>query len=158
MIKNDEYFMSLAIKQAEIALKKDEVPIGAIIVKDNKIISKGYNVRESKNDALGHAEIVAIKKACKKLNSWRLCGCKIYVTIEPCLMCAGAIVQSRLDEVIFGSYDTKGGAFGSNIDITKINNLNHYPKVTNGVLKESCQSIIKNYFKQKREVKKCQNH
>lgn len=158
MIKNDEYFMSLAIKQAEIALKKDEVPIGAIIVKDNKIISKGYNVRESKNDALGHAEIVAIKKACKKLNSWRLCGCKIYVTIEPCLMCAGAIVQSRIDEVIFGSCDTKGGAFGSNIDITKINNLNHYPKVTNGVLKENCQSIIKNYFKQKREVKKCQNH
>lgn len=158
MIKNDEYFMSLAIKQAEIALKKDEVPIGAIIVKDNKIISKGYNVRESKNDALGHAEMVAIKKACKKLNSWRLCGCKIYVTIEPCLMCAGAIVQSRIDEAIFGSYDAKGGAFGSNIDITKISNLNHYPKVTNGVLKENCQSIIKNYFKQKREDKKCQNH
>lgn len=158
MIKNDEYFMSLAIKQAKLALKKDEVPIGAIIVKDNKIVSKGYNVRESKNDALGHAEIVAIKKACKKLNSWRLCGCKIYVTIEPCLMCAGAIIQSRLDEVIFGSYDPKGGAFGSNIDVTKVNNLNHYPKVSKGILKESCQSIIKNYFKQKREVKKCQNH
>ena len=149
--KDDLYFMKEALKEAKKALFLDEVPIGAVIVKDEVIISRGHNLKESKLDCTLHAEIVAIKKAAKKLNSWRLNGCKLYVTIEPCLMCAGAIYQSRIDEVIFGAFDMKGGAFGSCIDINKINNLNHYPKVKTGRMKEECQGIIKNDCKNKRE-------
>ncbi len=145
--------MSLALKQAETARLNDEVPIGAIIVKDNKVISKAYNLKEKTNDPLGHAEIIAIKKATKKLKSWRLIDCKIYVTIEPCLMCMGAIINARISEVIYGIEDPKGGACSTIIDINSLKEINHHPKIKRGILKEECQNIIKDYFKTKRGKK-----
>ena len=149
-MKNDEYYMKKAIKQAEKAALIDEVPVGAIIVKDGKIIASAYNTRESKNDALGHAEINAIRKANKKLGAWRLDGCTIYVTVEPCIMCAGALIQARVDRIVYGAEDFKGGAFGSSINILEAKNINHHPEVISGILKEECAEIIKNYFKAKR--------
>ena len=149
-MKNDEYYMKKALKQAEKAALIDEVPVGAVIVKNDIIIASSYNTRESKNDALGHAEINAIKKANKKLKAWRLDGCTIYVTVEPCIMCAGAIIQGRFKRVIFGADDFKGGAFGSSINILDAKNINHHPEVVGGVLKKECSKIIKEYFKNKR--------
>ena len=150
-MKNDEYFMKRALICAKKALKIDEVPVGAIIVKDGKIIASSYNTRESKSEAIGHAEINAIRKANKKLKAWRLDGCTIYVTIEPCLMCGGALIQSRIDRIVYGAKDNKGGAFGSSINILEAKNINHHPEVTAGVLEEECSAIIKEYFKKKRE-------
>lgn len=145
----EEKYIKLALKEAQKALIKDEVPIGCVIVKDDKVISRGHNLRETKNSVTKHAEIVAIEKACKKLNSWRLVDCEIYVTLEPCAMCAGAIYQARIKRVIFSADDLKGGALGGNFDLYK-EKLNHYPEVIKGILKEECSSIISNYFKNKR--------
>ncbi len=149
-MKNDEYYMKKALNLAKKAMLIDEVPVGAVIVKDDKIITSSYNTRESKKDSLGHAEINAIRKANKKLDAWRLDGCTIYVTIEPCLMCAGALIQSRIDRIVYGAKDLKGGAFGSSINILEAKNINHHPAITAGVLEEECSSIIKDYFKNKR--------
>ena len=113
----EEKYIKLALKEAQKALFKDEVPIGCVIVKDDKVIARGYNLRESKKDVTKHAEIVAIEKACKKLNSWRLVDCEIYVTLEPCPMCAGAIYQARIKRLIFGADDPKGGAVGGNFNL-----------------------------------------
>lgn len=146
----DEIFMKEALKEAAKARKKDEVPIGAIIVHNNKIIAKGHNLRETKNDALGHAEIIAIRKANKKLKSWRLVDCTIYVTVEPCSMCAGAILQSRIGRIVYGTEDIKGGALGSSYNLFEQKNINHIPKIESGVLKEECSQIIKEFFKKKR--------
>lgn len=151
MNKNDVYYMKLALKEASKAKEKDEVPVGAIIVKDDKVIARAHNLRESKKNPLGHAEILAIQKASKKLDLWRLDGCTIYVTVEPCLMCGGAIIQSRIKKVVYGTDDYKGGAFGSSINILESKNINHHPEIVSGVLKESCSEIIKNYFKGKRK-------
>lgn len=148
---NNEYFMSIAILEAKKAFKKDETPIGAVIVKDGVIISKAHNLRETKNNALYHAEILAIDKACKKLGSWRLVDCDIYVTLEPCLMCAGAIMQARVKNVFFGASDPKGGAFGSSINLNEIKTINHHPNITSGILKEECSQLLKDFFKKKRE-------
>ena len=150
MNKDDTYFMKKALKYAAKAAYFDEVPVGAVIVKDGKIIASGYNIRERKNDALGHAEIVAIRKANKKLKAWRLEGCTIYVTVEPCIMCGGALLQSRIDRIVYGAKDFKGGAFGSSINILEASNINHHPEVVGGVLEEECSTIISNYFKEKR--------
>ena len=146
----EEKYIKLALKEAKKAQFKDEVPIGCVIVKDDKIIARGHNLRETKKSVIKHAEIVAIEKACKKLNSWRLVGCEIYVTLEPCAMCAGAIYQARIDKVVFGADDLKGGALGGNFDLYK-EKLNHYPQVIKGVLKEECSSLLTNYFKNKRK-------
>ena len=151
MIKDDKYFMNLALKEARKAEAIDEVPIGCVIVKDNKVISRGYNLRETKQDPTGHAEIVAVKKASKKLNSWRLENCTLYVTIEPCIMCSGAIIQSRISRVVYGAPDLKGGALTSSINVLEAKNINHHPEVIGGVLQEECSSIIKEYFKKKRK-------
>ena len=145
-----EHFMKAAIKEAIKAEKLDEVPIGCVIVKDNKIIARGYNLRETKQDSTGHAEIKTLQKACKKLNSWRLEDCDLYVTLEPCIMCSGAIIQSRIKNVYFGAYDPKGGAFGSSIDVLTANNINHYPNVEGGILEEECSKMLKDFFKKKR--------
>ena len=145
----EEKYIKLALKEAQKAIIKDEVPIGCVIVKNDKVIARGHNLRETKNSVIKHAEIVAIEKACKKLNSWRLVDCEIYVTLEPCAMCAGAIYQARIKRVIFGADDQKGGALGGNFDLYK-EKLNHYPEVIKGILKEECSSIISNYFKNKR--------
>ena len=145
--------MREAIKEAKKAELIDEVPIGCVIVKDDKIISRGHNVRETKQSPLGHAEIIAIEKASKKLKSWRLEDCDIYVTLEPCIMCSGAIIQSRIRHVYFGAFDPKGGAFGSSINILEAKDINHHPEVSSGILIEECSSIITNYFRSKREKK-----
>ena len=150
-MNNDELFMSEALKQAKLASLKDEVPIGCVIVKDGKIIAKGYNKREHLKDPTLHAEIVAIRKASRVLNDWQLVGCTLYVTIEPCIMCAGTIIQSRISRVVYGATDPKGGAFGSSINILDAKNINHYPEVISGVLEEQCSNILKSYFKSKRK-------
>ena len=150
-MKNPEYFMSLAIKEAKKACFEDETPIGCVIVKDDKVIARGHNKRENKNQVISHAEIEAITKANKKLNNWRLVDCDLYVTVEPCIMCAGAIIQSRIRNVYYGSNDPKGGAFGSSINVLEANNINHRPTIIGGILEEECAIIIKNYFKNKRK-------
>lgn len=146
-------YMEAAIAQARLAENIDEVPIGCVIVKDGKIISKTHNLRESSQISTAHAEILAINKACKKLKTWRLEGCELYVTIEPCPMCAGAIMQSRITKVYYGAKDPKGGSYGSNFDLNSVIGLNHYVEVTGGILEEQCSEIIKKYFKNKRNKK-----
>ena len=148
-----ERFMREAIKEAKKAELIDEVPIGCVIVKDDKIISRGHNVRETKQSPIGHAEIIAVNKASKKLNSWRLEDCDIYITLEPCIMCSGAIIQSRIRHVYFGAFDPKGGALGSSINVLEANNINHHPEITSGLLQEECSSLLTNYFKSKRMKK-----
>jgi tRNA(adenine34) deaminase len=154
MLTIDEKFMKQAIKEAQKAFDKDEVPIGAVLVKDGKIIARGFNNRESKIDPTGHAEIIALRKAAKKLQNWRLEKTTLYVTIEPCSMCAGAMVWSRVDRVVYGAKEPKGGALGSSFNLYEQKSLNHYPEVTSGVLEEECASIMKRFFKQKREQNK----
>ena len=146
--------MKEAIKEAEKAELIDEVPIGCVIVCDDKIIARGHNVRETKRNPLGHAEIIAINKASKKLNRWRLDDCDIYITIEPCIMCAGAIIQSRIRHIYYGAKDLKGGGLGTSIDVLTAKNINHHPEVTQGVMEEECASIVSNYFKSKRKKDK----
>ena len=146
-------FMKEAVKEAKKAELIDEVPIGCVVVKDGKVISRGHNIRETKQNPIGHAEIVAITKASRKLKSWRLDGCDIYITLEPCIMCSGAIIQSRIRHIYFGAFDPKGGALGSSIDVLKAENINHHPEVTSGVLQEECSSLLTNYFKNKRKQK-----
>ena len=143
--------MNFALKLAQKAESLDEVPVGAIIVKDNKIIAKAYNKREINNLVTSHAELLAIEKANKKLGSWRLVDCTLYATLEPCIMCAGAIIQSRIKKVVFGAYDLKCGAFGSSIDVLKSYNINWKPEIVKGVKEKECSSLLSNYFKQKRE-------
>ena len=149
-MKNDILFMKKALLQANCAEKREEVPVGAVIVKDGKIISRGYNKREFSPDATAHAEIIAIKKACKKINSWRLNGCTIYVTLEPCPMCMGAIINSRIDKVVFGAYDYKSGACGSVMDIAANEKLNHHPAIIGGVLEKECSQTLTNFFRRLR--------
>ncbi len=146
---DDIFYMKKALNLAKRAEKIGEVPVGAVIVKDGKIISRGFNLRESKGDATAHAEFIAIQKACKKLGGWRLCGCTLYVTLEPCIMCAGAIINSRVDRVVIGARDQKSGAFGSIVDVTKLK-VNHFPKVEFGVLSNECSDILKRFFKRLR--------
>ena len=150
-MENYEKYMKEAIREAELAALEDEVPIGCVIVKDGEIIAKAHNQRDKTNNPLGHAETLAIKKASEILNDWQLVDCDLYVTIEPCLMCAGAIIQSRINKVIYGAPDLKGGAFGSSINVLTANNINHRPEIVSGVLVDECSQIIKNYFKSKRQ-------
>lgn len=150
MDQSDEYFMSLAIAEAQKAFRKDEVPVGAVIVKNNKVVSKGFNIREKTNDPTGHAEIVTIRKACKKLKSWRLEDCTIYITVEPCSMCAGTILWTRMKRIVYGTKDVKGGALGSSYNLFEQPNLNHHPEIEGGVLESKCAQLMKNFFKQKR--------
>ena len=147
----NEKYMRAAMKEARKAELKDEVPIGAVIVCDGKIIARAHNTRQTKQISTHHAEILCIEKACRKLNSWRLEGCDLYVTLEPCPMCAGAIQQSRIRKVVFGAYDPKGGFFGSNFNINEVKGLNHYPEVEGGILKEETAQLLKDFFKKKRE-------
>ena len=150
-MEKDIEFMKLALEQAKIAYKKDEVPIGAVIVCNDKVVAKGFNIREKRNDPTGHAEIVAIKKACKKRRSWRLEDCTIYVTVEPCSMCAGALLWTRIKRIVFGAFDAKGGALGSSYNLFEQKNLNHKAEITSGVLEEECSKIMKDFFKAKRK-------
>lgn len=143
-MKTHEFFMNEALKQARKALKFDEVPIGCVIVQNGKIISRSYNKREKKHSSIAHAEIIAIQKANKKLNSWRLEDCDIYITLEPCLMCTGAISLSRFKNVIYGAKQHKVQDYFLN------EGLNHYPNVIRGVLEYECSKIIKDFFSERR--------
>lgn len=143
--------MKKALAQAQLAASKDEVPIGCVIVYKDKILSRAYNQREKKQSSLAHAEILAIEKACKKLGSWRLEDCTLYVTLEPCPMCTGAIIQSRIPRVVFGAYDPKGGCMGSCTNLLEVKGFNHYPTIEGGILQEECASLLKVFFRQKRK-------
>ena len=145
-----EKYMLEALKEASLAASEDEVPIGCVIVKDGEIIARAHNQRDKTNNPLGHAEVLAIKKASEILKDWQLVNCELYVTIEPCLMCAGAIIQSRIKRVIYGAPDLKGGAFGSSINVLDASNINHRPEIVKGILESECSQIIKDYFKSKR--------
>ena len=146
----DEKYMRIALKEAQKAVILDEVPVGAIVVLNNKIIARAHNLREKSNDPTSHAEINAIRKAAKKLNSWRLENATMYVTVEPCSMCAGALLQCRIARIVYGTTDPKGGAIESSLHLFEAKNINHHPEILGGVLKEECSSIITNYFKSKR--------
>ena len=148
---NDEYFMKKALSEAAKAVDTDEVPVGAVIVKGDRIIARSFNFREKTNDPTAHAEIRAIRKACKKFASWRLDGCRIYVTIEPCSMCSGTILWTRMDSIIYGAKDTKGGACGSSYNLFEQKGMNHLVSIRSGVLEEDCKAIIRQYFKRKRK-------
>ncbi len=143
-------FMQRAVELAQTAYSLGEVPVGAVVVKDNKIIGEGYNRRETDGSATAHAEIVAIEAACKTLGSWRLENCTLYVTLEPCAMCAGAIINSRIKMVVFSAEDYKAGAFGGMCDFTKLP-FNHKPEIIIGVMEDEARSLLKDFFKDLRE-------
>ncbi len=154
MYTTDEKFMKEAIKQAKKAYALDETPIGCVIVHDGKIIGRGYNRRNTDKNTLAHAEIAAIKKASKKMNDWRLEECTMYVTLEPCQMCSGAIVQSRMTRVVVGCMNPKAGCAGSVINLLNMEEFNHQVDLTTGVLEEECSQLMKQFFKELRERKK----
>ena len=144
--QEDMKYMKLAYKEALKALEINEVPIGCVIVKDGKVIAKGYNQRNKKKTVLGHAEISAVEKACKKIEDWRLEGCTMYVTLEPCQMCAGALVQSRIDRVVIGSMNKKAGCAGSIINLLDMKEFNHRVSLTYGVMEEECSKLLTEFF------------
>lgn len=150
----EEKFMKAALKEAKKAYDKLEVPVGAVIVKDKRIIARAHNLKETKNDTTKHAEILAIQKASKKLNSWRLIDCEMYVTLEPCSMCAGALINSRIKKVYIGASDPKTGAVGSVFNLLEDYTFNHKVEYEKGVLQDECESILKEFFKELRKIKK----
>ena len=145
----DIAFMREAMSLAALAEEIDEVPVGALIVKDGRIIAKAYNTREHSRCATHHAEILAIEEACRTLGGWRLPGCTLYVTMEPCAMCAGAVINARIPRVVFGAPDLRFGAFGSLINLAEVP-LNHKPEIIGGVLREENVEMLRSYFKKKR--------
>lgn len=149
----DILYMKKAIALAMEAEAIGEVPIGALIVKDDTIIASAYNLREIEQRAVAHAELLAIDMACKSLNTWRLTGCTLYVTLEPCPMCAGAIILSRVDRVVFGARDPKGGCAGSILNILQEEKFNHQTEITEGILAEECGNILSEFFRKLRKNK-----
>ena len=154
MLTVDEKFMKQAIKQAKKAYAIGEVPIGCVIVHDGKVIGRGYNRRTIDKNTLAHAEIQAIRKACKKMNDWRLEECTMYVTLEPCQMCSGAIVQSRMTKVVIGCMNPKAGCAGSILNLLQMEEFNHQVELEIGVLEEECSQMMKSFFKELRDAKK----
>lgn len=146
MLKKEE-FMKEAIKQAKKAYDKEEIPVGAIIVKDGKIIARGYNKKEEKKDTTQHAEIIAIQKASRKIGAWRLQDCEMYVTLEPCVMCTGALIQARLKKVYIGTMDPKTGACGSVLNLLEDYKFNHKVEVETNIMQKECEKILKDFFK-----------
>ncbi len=153
MDKNEK-FMKEALKEAQKAYDKLEVPVGCVIVKDDKIIARGHNLKETKFDTTKHAELIAIQKASKKLKSWRLLDCDMYVTLEPCSMCAGAIINSRIKNLYIGTLDEKTGASGSVLNLFEDYDFNHKVILEKGLLKEDCEKILKDFFKELRQRKR----
>lgn len=154
MTDTDAKYMKEAIRQAKKAYAIGEVPIGCVIVQDGKIISRGYNRRTIDKNTLAHAELAAIKKASKKLDDWRLEGCTMYVTLEPCQMCAGALVQSRIDRVVVGCMNPKAGCAGSILNLLQMPEFNHQVELETGVLEEECSQMMKDFFRELRDAKK----
>lgn len=154
MLTDQERYMKEAIRQAKKARALEEVPIGCVIVCNGKIIARGYNRRNTDKNTLSHAELNAIKKASKKLGDWRLEGCTMYVTLEPCQMCAGALMQSRIDRVVIGSMNPKAGCAGSVLNLLEMDGFNHKVEVIRGVLQEECSIMLSDFFRELREKKK----
>ena len=153
----EEKYMRAAIRQAKKAYSIGEVPIGCVIVHDGKIIARGYNRRTVDKNTLAHAEIRAIRKACRVIGDWRLEGCTMYVTLEPCPMCAGALMQSRIDECVIGCMNPKAGCAGSVTNILGMNGFNHKVKISRGILEDECSSLMKSFFKELRDAAKRSN-
>ena len=149
-----EKFMKQALKEAQKAYDKLEIPVGAVIVKDGKIIARAHNIKELKNDTTKHAEIIAIQKASKKLGAWRLNDCEMYVTLEPCPMCAGAIIQARIKKLYIGTMDEKTGACGAVLNLLEDYKFNHQVEVETGLLNNECEKILKDFFKDLRKKKR----
>ena len=147
-----EFFMKEALKEAKKAYKKEEIPVGAVIVKDGEIIGRGHNLKETKKNTIKHAEIIAIEKASKKINAWRLENCEMYVTLEPCVMCSGAIINSRIKKLYIGTEDSKTGACGSVLNIFEYP-FNHKVDIEKGIMKDECEKIIKQFFVELRKKK-----
>ncbi|MDE3840503.1 tRNA adenosine(34) deaminase TadA [Bacillus methanolicus] len=154
--EQDEYFMKLAIEEAKIAEKMEEVPIGAVIVLDGKIIARAHNLREKNQNAIAHAELLAIDQACKALGTWRLENAVLYVTLEPCAMCSGAIIQSRISKVVYGASDPKGGCAGTFMNLLQDTRFNHQSEVVAGVLEQECGQLLSAFFRKIRERKKAE--
>lgn len=153
-MENKEKFMKEALKEAQKAYNKEEVPVGAVIVKDNKIIARAHNLKETSLNAVSHAEILAIQKACKKLGAWRLTDCDMYVTLEPCSMCAGALINSRIRKLYIGTNDPKTGACGSKLNLLEDIEFNHTIEIERDVMQKECETILKDFFKFLRERNK----
>ena len=153
-MQDDVYYMNMALEEAQKALELQEVPIGAVIVKDGEVIARGYNLRETNQSAVAHAELLAIVDACKALGTWRLEDATLYVTLEPCPMCAGAIINSRIKRVVFGAHDPKAGCAGTFMNLLQDERFNHQCEVNSGVLNEECGGILTAFFKELRERKK----
>ena len=148
--KTDEYYMQLAIEEAKKAAERGEIPIGAVLVANGEVISAAHNMRETWNDATAHAEVIVIREACKKLGRWRLEGAVLYDTVEPCPMCSGAIVNSRIDKVVYGCPDAKAGGAESIFNIISNPNLNHTAQVVSGVCEAECAQVMKDFFRRRR--------
>ncbi|MGG0390617.1 tRNA adenosine(34) deaminase TadA [Priestia megaterium] len=151
---NDEKYMRLAIDEALKAKDKLEVPIGAVIIQNDEVVASAYNLRETEQRSVAHAELLAIDEACKKLGTWRLEDATLYVTLEPCPMCAGAIVLSRVKRVVFGAYDPKGGCAGTLLNLLEFEKFNHQAQVVGGMLEEECGSLLTTFFRELRQRKK----
>ncbi|MBE5781556.1 MAG: nucleoside deaminase [Clostridiales bacterium] len=149
----DEAYMKKAILQAQAAARKGEVPVGAVVVKDGEIIARGHNLRESRKDPSAHAELIAIQRAAKKLGGWRLSGCTVYVTLEPCPMCAGAMINARVDRIVFGAYDPKAGCCGTFYNLPGDDRFNHTCAVEGGVMEADCARLLKDFFASRRKKK-----
>lgn len=154
MVKDDAYYMNIALEEAKKARALQEVPIGAIVVWKDEIIARAYNLRETDQNAVAHAELLAIREACEALGTWRLEEATLYVTLEPCPMCSGAIINSRIKRVVFGAHDPKAGCAGTFMNLLQDERFNHQSEVTSGVLQEECGGILTSFFKELRERKK----
>jgi tRNA(adenine34) deaminase len=153
-MKDDFYWMGIALREAKKAADRDEVPIGAVVVRDDAVLGRGFNIREARRDPVAHAEIIAIRRAAKKEVSWRLSGATIYITLEPCIMCMGAILLARIVRVVFGCHDPKGGAAGSLYDLSDDRRLNHRVELTSGIREAECATILSDFFAGLRKQKK----
>ena len=149
-VRDDYYYMKKALRQAERAAALGEVPIGCVILYEGRIIGRGFNRRKTQHTTLAHAEITAIRQACRVIGDWRLEGCTMYVTLEPCQMCAGAIVQSRMDRVVIGTDNPKAGCAGSILNLLQMKEFNHQVEITRGIMQEECSSILQEFFRQMR--------
>ncbi|MDR7074996.1 tRNA adenosine(34) deaminase TadA [Fictibacillus barbaricus] len=153
-LEKDEFYMELALKEAQKAADIGEVPIGAVLVKDDQVIARAHNLREVEKRAIAHAEILAIDEACKAIGAWRLEGTSLYVTLEPCAMCAGAIVLSRVERVVYGAKDPKGGCAGTLMNLLEEDRFNHQCEVVSGIKEEVCKEILSSFFKELRSRKR----
>jgi len=147
----DEQYLKKALELARVAADRGEVPVGAVLVYNDRVIAEAYNRREELADATAHAEMLAIREACTLLGGWRLSGCTLYVTLEPCPMCAGAMVQARIDRLVYGTADPKGGAAGTLYDLVRDSRLNHRLEVTSGILEAECAAVLQDFFRQRRD-------